>query len=218
MIIEAFAMRIRSTAAWFVAFGVVAGPVWAQNAQGVNDVQEGHKLADIICSNCHKVSQDQSFEPILRPPAPPFESIAQRQGMTIDFVRTHLATTHRDISNPNGMPNPQLIEHHAQQVAAYLVSLRKLPAAAGPCSAEITRVEMVLKQARVNRQLAPSAPESTAARLHRQPTPQTVAKAEIDAEKQVDAALARARKFGSEGNDAECIAALEKVALPLGVR
>jgi mono/diheme cytochrome c family protein len=207
-------MKIRIASAWLVALGVVASQACAQDAQSMNDVQEGHQLADIICSNCHKVSRDQSFEPVLRPPAPSFESIAQRKDMTIDFVRTHLATTHRDISNPGGMPNPQLIDHHAQQVAAYLLSLRKLPAAAGPCSAEIVRVEMVLKQARANRQLAPSAPESTDARLHRQPTPQTVASAEIDAEKRIDDALMLARKLESEGKNAECITALEKVAIP----
>jgi hypothetical protein len=89
----------------------------ARPAQSVNDVQEGHQLADIICSNCHKVSQDQSFEPVLRPPAPSFESIAQRKDMTIDFVRTHLATTHRDISNPRGMPNPLPILSAAREAA-----------------------------------------------------------------------------------------------------
>jgi hypothetical protein len=218
MMIEATFMKIKSAPAWLVALGVIASPAWAQNPQGANDVQEGHRLANIICSNCHKVSQDQSFQPILRPPAPPFDEIAQRDGMTIELVRTHLATTHRDVDNSTGMPNPQLIEHHAQQVAAYLVSLRKMPAAAGPCSAELVRVEAALIQARANRLLGPSAPESTSARLHRQPTPQSVAKAETDAEKQVEDALVRARKFGSEGNDAECIATLQKVALPLGVR
>jgi hypothetical protein len=44
-----------------------------------------------------------------------------------------------------------------------------------------------------------------------------VAKAAADAEKKLEAALAVARKLGSEGKDVECVAALEKIALPLGV-
>lgn len=33
-------------------------------------------------------------------------------------------STHQDISNPNGMPNLQLLDFQIRQVAAYLMSLR----------------------------------------------------------------------------------------------
>ena len=212
-------MKIAIAAIPLVALGVVAGAAWAQESNVTDDVQQGHRLAVMICSNCHAAANDQPFQPILRQPAPPFESLAQRSTITADSVRTFLTATHRDISNPEGMPNPQLLDFQINQVTAYLLSLRKQPAAAlaGPCSAEIARIEMVLGQARANRQRAASAPESAAARLHRQPTPRTVAQAEAEAEKKVDAALALARKLDSEGKNSECIAALEKVALPLGV-
>jgi hypothetical protein len=85
------------------------------------------------------------------------------------------------------------------------------------CSSEIARLEMVLGQAQPDRQVVASAPESRAARLHHQPTPNTVATAETEAKEKLDAALALARKLDSERKDSECIAALEKVAVPLGV-
>jgi mono/diheme cytochrome c family protein len=95
------------------------------------DVENGRQLAALICSNCHVAGPDQLVEPIPQPPAPSFESIAQRSTISSDTIRTFLATTHRDISNPAGMPNPQLLDFQIRQVAAYLLSLRK-PSAASP--------------------------------------------------------------------------------------
>jgi mono/diheme cytochrome c family protein len=117
-------MRIRVASALFVAFGVAGGSAWAQEP---DEVQQGHQLATLICSACHVAARDQPFEPILRPPAPSFESIARRSTTTNDAVQTFLTTTHRDISNPNGMPNPQLLDYQIKQVAAYLISLRTQP-------------------------------------------------------------------------------------------
>jgi len=97
-----------------------------------------------------------------------------------------------------------------------IVLISPIAAHAAPCSEQIARVEMVLSQAQANQQIAPTAPESRAARLHRQPTPETVGKAETVAKDKVEAAVALARKLDSEGKDSECIATLEK-ALPLGV-
>ena len=121
-----FSMAIRIASAWLIAFGVVAGSAWAQEA-GTDDVQQGHRLAILICANCHIAAKDQPFEPILRPPAPSFESIAQRSTISADSVRTFLTSTHRDISAPEGMPNPQLLDFQIKQMAAYLLSLRKQP-------------------------------------------------------------------------------------------
>jgi hypothetical protein len=42
-------------------------------------------------------------------------------------LRTFLTSTHRDISHPEGMPNPQLLDFQIKQVSAYLLSLRKQP-------------------------------------------------------------------------------------------
>jgi cytochrome c1 len=72
---------------------------------------------------------DQDILPILNPPAPSFQSIAQRKTSDVDSVRKFVTTTHRDISGGNlkGMPNPELLDSQAKQVAAYLMSLRKQP-------------------------------------------------------------------------------------------
>ena len=193
-----------------------------------DDVQNGHYLAVLICSNCHVASPDQSVEPVLQPPAPSFESIAKRSTTSSDTIRAFLTTTHRNISNPAGMPNPDLLDFQTRQVVAYFLSLGKPSAAAvsrkpaaalgGSCRVEITRLELLLSQARASGQLVGNAPESSAARLHRQPTVQSVEQAKNEAEKTVETALALARKLESEGLDAECTAMLKKVEPPVGSR
>jgi hypothetical protein len=54
-----------------------------------------------------------------------FASIAQRSDVTADFLRTFLTTTHRDIANPKGMPNPLLLDYQVTEISAYILSLRK---------------------------------------------------------------------------------------------
>ena len=105
--------------------GVMAGAAFAQAPGTDDDVQQGHRLAVIICANCHVAAPDQPFAPILRPPAPSFEELAQRSSMSADFLRSFLTSTHRDISKPEGMANPQLLDFQIRQVSAYLLSLRK---------------------------------------------------------------------------------------------
>jgi mono/diheme cytochrome c family protein len=100
---------------------VVGGPASAQE----DEVAQGHHLATLICSACHVAAADQAFEPILRPPAPPFAAVAQRSNVTADSLERFLTTTHRDISNPKGMPNPQLLDYQIKQISAYIMSLRK---------------------------------------------------------------------------------------------
>jgi mono/diheme cytochrome c family protein len=210
------------------AFSALATAQAQQASSAADDVQKGRYLAGLICSICHVAGPDQLVEPILRPPAPSFETIAQRSTTSADSIRTFLTTTHRNISNPAGMPNPELLDFQMRQVEAYLLSLRKPSAAplsrkpsaaqAGSCRAEITRLELVLSQARTSGQAVGSAPESSAARLHRQPTAQSVEQAASEAEKTVETALALARKLESEGLDAECAAMLKKVELSFGSR
>lgn len=218
---------------FLACFAVVACATLAaaQSPQATNfsdDVENGHHLAALICSNCHVAGPDQLVDPILRPPAPSFESIARRSTTSSDTIRTFLATTHRDISNPAGMPNPELLDFQVRQVTAYLLSLRKPSAAspgrepaavqAGSCRAEITRLELLLTQARASGRGAGSALESSAARLHRQPTPQSVEQGASEAEKAVETALALARKLESEGLDAECAVMLKKIEPSFGSR
>jgi hypothetical protein len=213
------------------AFSVLATAQAQQASSAADDVEKGRYLAGLICSICHVAGPDQLVEPILRPPAQSFETIAQRSTTSADSIRTFLTTTHRDISNPAGMPNPELLDFQIRQVGAYLLSLRK-PSASGPplglrkpsaaqvgsCRTEIARLELVLSQARASGQVVGNAPESSAARLHRQPTAESVKRAASEAEKTVETVLVFARKLESGGLDAECASMLAKVELQFGAR
>jgi hypothetical protein len=85
-----------------LALAVLGSSALAQQPSVIPEhVQQGKRLALRICANCHVVAPD-SRQPILEPPAPSFESIAQRSTTTADYVRTFLTTTHRDLSN---LPN-----------------------------------------------------------------------------------------------------------------
>jgi mono/diheme cytochrome c family protein len=111
-------------------FGLVflsASPGWGQELGSAADVQKGRDLAVLICANCHVAARNQRYEPILRPPAPSFESIAQRKNIDATWLEAFLATTHRGLDNQNGMPNPELLDDQIKKVAAYVLSLRKNP-------------------------------------------------------------------------------------------
>lgn len=218
-----------------LVLSVVAGCLMftSARAQQTNatseDVQKGHYLTVLMCSSCHVIGPDQTIEPVLQPPAPSFISIAQRKTISPQEIQSFLATTHRGISNPAGMPNPDLTDFQMRQVEAYLLGLRNhlsakptvrqpSAAAAGSCHAEITRLESVLNKARASGQIVGTAPESTAARLHRQPTLQSVEQATNETQKSVETALAFGRKLEAEGLDAECAVMLQKVEPPSGPR
>ena len=124
------AVAALGAAIWMVglaALGVLANSARAQGLGGQDDVREGHRWAVTICTYCHVVSSDQANDTILRPPAPSFESIAQRKDFSADYLRTFLATTHRAVEAAKGMPNPQLLDSQIRQVAAYMLSLRRNP-------------------------------------------------------------------------------------------
>jgi mono/diheme cytochrome c family protein len=120
-------MKIWIVSAWLVAVGFVASSACAQQASVADDVREGHRLAILICSYCHVAAADQADKPILQPPGPPFASIARRKDVSADSLRAFLTTTHRDLSRPQGMPNPELLDFQVKQVAAYILSLRDKP-------------------------------------------------------------------------------------------
>jgi hypothetical protein len=97
---------------------------------------------------------------------------------------------------------------------AFALTLVTRPALAGPCTEEISRVQAVV-DARIEAiaGAGASAPESGAARLHRQPTPGSIAAAEQSlgegkGEREALAALARARTADAAGDKAACDRAL----------
>jgi cytochrome c1 len=90
-----------------------------------DDVRKGRVLAIDFCALCHVAAPDQPSMPFRRPPAPSFESIANRPSTNADSITTFLKTTHSGLDNPNGMSNPRLSDFEVRQVTAYLLSLRK---------------------------------------------------------------------------------------------
>jgi hypothetical protein len=110
---------------WLVALRIGVCSASAQEASSADDLRKDHQLAIMVCAFCHVAASDQAHMPILNPPAPSFESIAQRRDLTADWLEKFISTTHRGLDNPKGMPNPSLLDHQVKQVAAYLLSLRK---------------------------------------------------------------------------------------------
>jgi mono/diheme cytochrome c family protein len=116
-------MRIGAFA--FSALCLATSPAFAQPATPADDVRKGHDLAALVCANCHVAAADQRFTPVLNPPAPSFDSIAQRPGTTAESLEKFMTTTHRGLDNPGGMPNPYLMDYQVKQLVAYILSLRK---------------------------------------------------------------------------------------------
>ncbi len=114
---------LRTTSAVCVVLGVTASAAFSQ--AGDDEVSKGHVLAVRICSICHLAAPDQATKPLLNPPGPSFESIAQRPGLTADALEKFITTAHRGLDNPKGMPNPDLAPYQVKQAAAYIMSLRK---------------------------------------------------------------------------------------------
>lgn len=74
------------------------------------------------------------------------------------------------------------------------------PALAGPCTKDIARLEAEVRAAEANPNAGPSAPQSLAADLEHQPTPESVAAAKKQAEAAFEAVLARAKDLDSRGD------------------
>lgn len=116
---------MRRTSTWLVACCVGLSSASGQVATSADDLRKGHRLAIMVCAFCHVAAPDQASMPILNPPAPSFESIAQRSDISAEWLEKFISTTHRGLDNPSGMPNPSLLDYQVKQVTAYLLSFRK---------------------------------------------------------------------------------------------
>jgi cytochrome c1 len=87
--------------------------------------RSGQALAIKICAACHVVSADQPSAPILRRPAPKFQAIADRTATSPEALRKFLSTTHRTMSEPFNMPNPELTDEMTTRIIDYIMSLRR---------------------------------------------------------------------------------------------
>jgi len=80
----------------------------------------------------------------------------------------------------------------------------------GPCTSQIEQLERQIGHLSSSAKNAPTAPQSIAAQLHYQPTPETVRNAERKANADAAAALQRARQADTDDNAAACARALDE--------
>jgi mono/diheme cytochrome c family protein len=108
-----------------VSIGPTRGQGQARSTPNEEDVQKGHTLAIGICAICHVAAPDQPNQPLLRPPAPSFASIVRQKTFDAESLTRFMKTTHRGLDNPQGMPNPDLMDYQIKQIVAYFLSLYK---------------------------------------------------------------------------------------------
>jgi hypothetical protein len=91
---------------------------------------------------------------------------------------------------------------------AAVVCLGTASAHAGPCTTAIAQFEQAVRQSAGNPNAGPMAPQSIGAQIDRQPTPDSVKRAEERAQATFAATLARAKRFDAQGNRTGCRRAL----------
>jgi hypothetical protein len=87
-------------------------------------------------------------------------------------------------------------------------------AQAGPCSADIAKIEKVLNEP--NSPFGPTARQSVGAQMGRQPTPSSMARAEQKAGSHYQAALTQAQTLDNQNNPA-CKKAVKKLKTLVGM-
>lgn len=120
-------MRAKRTAI-AIGLGVLASAAaFAETPGRHSTLERGEHVARLVCSACHVVAGNQEFPPLLSPPAPSFEAIANRPTTSLESVKHFVLTTHWDppYDMPLRMPSPMLLSGEADDVARYLISLRK---------------------------------------------------------------------------------------------
>jgi hypothetical protein len=89
---------------------------------------------------------------------------------------------------------------------------------AGPCTAQIAQVEQQIVAAGANSELGATSAQTVGAQLGRQPTPQTVQDAEMQANTLAQATLERAKKAESANDAAACTEALSALKDSYGLQ
>jgi len=79
---------------------------------------------------------------------------------------------------------------------------------AGPCSNAIAQFEQAVRESAKNRIAGPTASQTVGAQTGRQPTPDSVKRAEESARATFETALARAKSLDEQGDQAGCSQAL----------
>ena len=107
-------MRGRSVV---IAVYMVIATITSTKAAQVGSVEEGHKLAREICSECHLLGEEAGLSTNAN--APTFKDIANTPGMTEAALRASLQSWHKN------MPNFIIRGEEADSLVAYVLSLKK---------------------------------------------------------------------------------------------
>ena len=95
-------------------------------------------------------------------------------------------------------------------IVCAVLTLSTQIAQAGPCSAEIAQFEQAIRRSAGNPNAGLTAPQSVAAQLDRQPTPQSLKRAQDSLQEKFSATMARAKRLDAKGDRAGCMSALFK--------
>jgi mono/diheme cytochrome c family protein len=121
-------MKASRSLAVSVALALATGTATAAEEPGAaGDVQAGRAVALKICRVCHMVSAGPQRAPVLKPPAPSFDTIANRPGATTESLLAFLKTKHQSVANYRDMPGLRITDEQSQAVVRYIMSLRKQP-------------------------------------------------------------------------------------------
>lgn len=93
-------------------------------------------------------------------------------------------------------------------VVTVALTLGTAPVDAGPCSKEITTFEMAVRQSKGKPDAGPFLRQSVGAQMTRQPTPESIKRAEAQAQASFDAVLSQAKEMDVRGDQAGCARAL----------
>jgi mono/diheme cytochrome c family protein len=87
----------------------------ARETTVAQNVENGQRLSERWCSECHIVSPGQTRSR----GAPPFASIAARKTISAEMIASFLLLPHAT------MPNPPLSRSDAGDIAAFILGMRK---------------------------------------------------------------------------------------------
>ena len=103
---------------WFTHTLIVLSFALAQSAHAQGgDTKSGLEYAEAVCAECHAVKKGERVSPHERAPA--FELVANSRGMTDMALRVWFQSPHPS------MPNLVLREKTADDLVAYIMSLRQ---------------------------------------------------------------------------------------------
>lgn len=112
-------------AAGLLAVGLTSA---ATAAYAQLDVRSAREIAVTVCAACHRISAASAVPPVVDPPAPSFQAIADRPTTTRDSLRRFLAHTKWDQHNRSmTMPLMLLAPEEEVSLADYILGQRTTP-------------------------------------------------------------------------------------------